>query len=152
MLEPWHIWIIAGLFLWVVEVFTPGFILGIFGTACLVVSPFAAAGCSNIVQWLVFGISSLLMLFFIRPVMLKHFVNKEPEAKTNVDALAGKEGLVIETIDYAAGTGRAKIGGEDWRSITKDQSRVEIGSKVTVVEVEGCKVVVRISSKNQEEK
>jgi len=35
MLEPWHIWVIAGLLLWIIEIFTPGFVAGVFGTAAL---------------------------------------------------------------------------------------------------------------------
>ncbi len=142
MLEAWHMWVIAGLVLWIIEIFTPGFVLGVFGAACLTVAPFAGANVSFKMQLLIFGIATAIMSLGIRPLILKHFYGREPKIKTNVDALIGKSGLVTEVIDHPRGTGRVKIGGEIWRAITRNESLVEIGQKVTVREVEGNKVVV----------
>ena len=118
MLELWHIWIIAGLVLWIVEIFTPGFVVGVFGAACLIVAPFAGAGIPFKMQLLVFGIATAVMSLTVRPLILKHFYGREAKVKTNVDALVGKSGMVMEVIDNASGTGRARIGGEVWRAVT----------------------------------
>jgi membrane protein implicated in regulation of membrane protease activity len=149
MLELWHIWVIAGLVLWIVEIFTPGFVAGVFGTACLIVAPFAGTDFTFKAQLLVFGIATAVMSLGIRPLVLKHFCRAEAKISTNVDALIGKAGLVTETIDHASGTGRVKIGGEVWRAITPDESRVDVGVKVAVRAVEGCKVVVEITSNTE---
>jgi hypothetical protein len=45
MLELWHLWVIAGLALFIIEIFTPGFVMGVFGVACLVVAPFGRQTC-----------------------------------------------------------------------------------------------------------
>ncbi len=149
MLELWHIWITIGLVLWIVEIFTPGFVVGIFGTACLIVAPFAVMGFIFKVQLLVFGIAIAIMFLGVRPFILKHFYRATTMISTNVDALVGKTGHVTETIDYAPGTGRVKIGGEIWRAITSDGSRVDVGVKIAVCSVEGCKVVVEIASNTE---
>lgn len=145
MLEPLHIWVIAGLMLWIVEIVTPGFVAGVFGVACLMVAPLAAAGFTFKAELLVFGLATAVMSLAIRPLILKYFYRAETEIRTNVHALIGETGLVTEIIDYAYGTGRVKIGGEVWRAITQDRSRVDVGAKVVVRAIEGCKLVVEMS-------
>jgi membrane protein implicated in regulation of membrane protease activity len=142
MLEAWHLWVIAGLVLWIMEIFTPGFVVGVFGTACLAVAPFAGADVSFKMQLLVFGVTTVIMTFTIRPLILNHLYGRDPKIRTNVDALIGKSGFVTESIDHLHGSGRVKIGGELWRAITQNDSPVEIGRKVTVREVEGNKLIV----------
>lgn len=149
MLEVWHIWVIAGLVLWIVEIFTPEFVAGVFGAACLIAAPFAAAGLSFKIQLFVFGVATAVMSLGIRPLILKNFYRAQAKIKTNVDALVGQAGLVVEAIDPAAGTGRAKIGGETWRAVTRDETQVKVGEKVTVVAVEGCTVVVHAAPQTE---
>ncbi|HUH65637.1 MAG TPA: NfeD family protein, partial [Syntrophales bacterium] len=142
--------IIVGIVLWIIEIFTPGsFVMGIFGTSCLIVAPFAGVGMSVKMQLLIFGVATVIMAFGIRPLIMRHFYRREDKTKTNVEALVGKSGLVTEDIDYMAGTGRVKIGGEVWSAITPDESRVAIGQKVTVREIEGCKVIVEVTNEKE---
>lgn len=149
MFEVWHMWVIAGLVLWLIEIFTPGFVVGVFGTACLIVAPFACADVTFKMQLLVFGIATAAISLGIRPLILRHFYGREANIKTNIDALVGKAGLVTESIDNALETGRAKIGGDVWRAVTSDDSRVEVGQKITVREIEGCKLVVESTTTKQ---
>jgi len=66
--------------------------------------------------------------------------------KTNIDAYTGLTGLVVETIDPSTGQGRISIGGESWKARTEDNSKLEEGQQVKVVEVNGlCLIVKRIS-------
>ncbi len=150
MMEAWHIWVIAGLMLWIIEIFTPGFfVMGVFGTACLVVALVAGAGVSFKLQLLVFGVAVGIMALAIRPFVMKNFYRRNANTKTNVDALVGKSGFVTEDIDHMTGTGRVKIGGEVWRAVTPDDARLTIGQKVTVRELEGCKVIVEAATENK---
>jgi membrane protein implicated in regulation of membrane protease activity len=146
MLEVWHMWVIAGLVLWIIEIFTPGFVVGVFGTACLIVAPFVGADVTVKMQLLVFGIATAFLSLGIRPLILKYAYGREAKIKTNVDALVGKSALVTEVIDNASGTGRVRIGGEVWLAVTLDDSRIEIGQKVTVREIDGSKVVVEAAT------
>ncbi|MBN2000931.1 NfeD family protein [candidate division KSB1 bacterium] len=149
MLEVWHMWIIAGIVLWIVEIFTPGFVVGVFATACFIVAPFAGSGVSSSMQLLIFGITTGVMFFGIRPLILRYFYSSEAKIKTNVDALIGKSCIVSEAIDNVSDIGRVKIGGEIWRAITQDDSKVDIGQKVIIRKVEGCRVIVELINKNE---
>jgi len=145
MIEWWHLWVVAGVALWILEIFTPGFVAGVFGTACWIAAPFAGAGASITVQLLVFGMATAVLTLAIRPLILKCFSRSGEQLKTNMEALVGRTGLVTEPIDPAAGTGQVKIGGELWRAVTRDEVRVDAGVKVGVIEVEGCKVIVHVT-------
>jgi membrane protein implicated in regulation of membrane protease activity len=142
MLEVWHLWVIAGLALFIIEIFTPGFVMGVFGVACLVVAPFAGKRASLNTQLLVFGIATAAMSLGIRPLIIRYLYRRESMNKTNVDALVGRTGLVTEAVDQALNRGRVRLGGEEWRAVTPDESKIEAGTKVIVKAVEGCKVVV----------
>ncbi len=142
MPEIWHIWVLAGLLLLILEIFTPGFVVGVFGVACLIVAPFAGAGLTISSQLLIFGIATITLLLTTRPLVLKHFYGRGFEIKTNVDALVGQSGYVTDPIDHMSGTGRVKLGGEEWRAITADESVIEPGRKVVVKGVDGNKVIV----------
>ena len=142
MLEMWHLWVIAGLALLIVEIFTPGFVIGVFGVACLVVAPFAGGHASLNTQLLVFGIATAAMSLGIRPLIIRYLCRRESMTKTNVDALVGRTGLVTEAVDHASNQGRVRLGGEEWRAVTPDESKIEAGTKVVVKSVEGCKVIV----------
>lgn len=142
MLELWHIWIIAGLILWIIEIFTPGFVLGVFGTACLITAPFAWAGFSYVIQFLIFAVAAALLSLFIRPIVLRHIDRNKGQAKTNIEALIGQSGIVVETIDNIKDTGYIKIYGETWRAVNIDDTAINSGEKVRVKDIEGNKLIV----------
>ena len=147
MLEIRHVWVIAGFVLWIVEIFTPGFLLGVFGLACLIVAPFASMDVTFKVQLLIFSIATAILFLFIRPLIIRFLYNRESDKiTTNVDALVGMSALVTEMIDNASGTGRVKLAGEFWRAVTSDNSQIEAGQKVIVRGVDGCKLIVELIS------
>lgn len=149
MFEAWHLWIIAGFILLIVEVFTPAFVMAVFGLACFFAAPFAGYGCSLTLQLIVFGVVSAVLMFSIRPLVLKGLCRSASPYKSNVDALAGQTGCVIEAIHPATKTGRVKIGGEDWRAVTVDESDIEAGQKVLIKGIEGNKVLVELCGREE---
>ena len=149
MLHAWHYWVMAGFVLWIAEIFTPGFVLGVFGTSCFFVALAAWAGLGFKVQLLVFGIATVIISLSLRPLILKFFYGGKSKIKTNVDALLDQAGFVVEAIDPAAGTGRVKVGGEPWRAVSRDESPMQLGQKVKVLAVEGCTVVVEPFDKTE---
>ncbi len=143
MLEIWQLWAIAGILLWIIETFVPLFVIGIFGTACLIIVPLAFVHVPLTIQLFIFVLISAVLTLGIRPIVLKYFYHHGEHTKTNTEALVGKTGLVTEVIDTLAGTGSIKIGGETWRAaVANNTSRVEIGQIVTVKNIEGAKVIV----------
>lgn len=104
------------------------------------------AGVSFIIQLIVFfGLSAVLVLF-TKPFVMKYLkIGKE---KTNVNAIIGREGTVIEEINNLHPTGLVKISGQTWtaRSIADDQI-IAVDSIVIVERIEGVKVIVSNTNK-----
>ena len=140
-LQFWHLWSLAGIALLVLEVFTTGFILGIFGVACFAGTLAALVGAGLGVQLLSFAAASALLAFTIRPLFLHYGVTRDASARTNVQALIGQQGRVLEAI-LPDQPGRVKVGGEDWLAVAANGAAMEPGQHVLVCGVEGCKLYV----------
>ena len=151
-MEDWHIWVIAGVVLLIAEIFTPGFVLACFGVACLVAAVIAAFDVSLTFEVIVFCVASVVAFFAVRPLFVKRFYRSDDDAaaRTNVDALVGKVGMVAERIDPSLNVGRVVLGGDNWRAVSVDGVVIEGGEKVEVVRVEGTKLFVKQISKQEE--
>jgi len=92
------------------------------------------------VQLVVFALSSLALVFGLRPQLKRHFI-KPARIRSGIEALIGSKATVISTVDSAGG--QVKIGGEVWSAIGVDGHRpLPPGTPVTVVEVRGATAVV----------
>lgn len=92
-------------------------------------------------QVVVFLIISLILLFFTRPLAVKHF-NKE-RAKTNLDLLIGKEAIVTIPIHNLHETGQVMLDGKEWTARSKNSSaNYEKGTLVKIVSIKGVKLIV----------
>jgi membrane protein implicated in regulation of membrane protease activity len=142
MEKIWLYWVVAGFLFIIIEIFTPGFIALLIGLACLITAFFAWIQVPFYYQLAIFALTTIIMTFFVRPYLVKFFFRNHKEDETNVHGLIGKIGIVSENIDNDLSKGRVKLGGEIWRAITKDDSKLMIGQKVTVKKIEGNKVIV----------
>lgn len=97
-------------------------------------------GASVTVQVIVFVAVSVLTLVIARPY-LRRFTRTKVQP-TNLDMCVGQPALVTETIDNLAETGQAKIRGNLWTARSADGSVIESGKTVTVVRIEGVKLIV----------
>lgn len=138
----WHLWVIIGIALLILEIFTPGFIVACLGVAFLVVSIPAFFGWDIKSQIVVFSAANLVIFFYIRPFFLKFLSPNKPEVRTNTDALIGKIGIVSQEIDPQTFSGRVNVGGEDWRAVSANERPINIGEKVVVKKVENTKLFV----------
>lgn len=101
---------------------------------------------SFLLQVTVFLIVSLILLFFTRPVAVKHF-NKERE-KTNLDSLIGKQAIVTSSIHNLQETGQVIIDGKEWTARSNDASKsFEKDEIVRIVSIKGVKLIVEASEK-----
>lgn len=141
-MELWYIWIIIGLVLLIVEIFTPGFVVATFGIGCLFAAIPAALDLHFLWQLFVFIVASFLAFLFVRPLYMKYLFPEDRQIPTNVDALVGQQALVLEEIDNLKNKGRVKIGGEDWKAVSKDGSVIPSESKVKIVAIDGVKLIV----------
>ena len=137
----WHIWLIlAGVF-FVIEAFTIGFLVFWFGIGALLAMIVSFFTDNIFLQSAVFIISSTILLFFTRP-----FVNrfsKNNNVQTNAFSIIGKKGIVTQTIDPISGKGQVKVGSEKWSAKSLNNSKIEEGLEVEVVEIDGVKAVVK---------
>ena len=141
-LEAWHIWLAAGILLITLEVFVSDFVLALLGAAAIAAAGAALGGLDFVWQLAVFVGASAVMLPTVRPLVKRWFYRGSSDTVSNVDALTGKTGEVVETIPGSHEPGRVRIGSEVWRAITPDDSVMEPGALVQVVRSESATLVV----------
>jgi membrane protein implicated in regulation of membrane protease activity len=132
-------WLVLGIILIVLEIFTLSFYLLWFGIGAIAAGIVAYLIPSLSVVMLIFTLVSLLLLIFTRPLTKKWF--RQENLQSGVYALVGREGIVVEAIGKDGEVGRVKIGGEVWTAKSVDRSIPE-GSAVRVVQVEGVTLLV----------
>ena len=91
-------------------------------------------------QVVLFVVISGGLLALLRPFVKKYFAPKL--VKTNVDAVIGTTGMVLETIDNDLGTGRVKLAGMEWSARSSNGLKVDVNTRIRVDKVEGVKVFV----------
>lgn len=92
-------------------------------------------------QLAIFVLVSLLLLLATRPLLRSIRVSKI--TPTNADQNIGKTAVIIEQIDPAHGTGRARVNGVDWIAVSETGDSLPTETVVTIVRVEGAKLIVR---------
>ena len=132
LFTSWEFWAIASAVLLVGEVITASFLLGAFLPGTILAALFAAFGWSMEFQLAGFVVGTLVGLGLLRPLFLRRLsVDAQP---SNVDALIGRQGRVVEAI--APGEiGRVKVQNEEWRA--RADQPMEAGQPVTVQAVSG---------------
>ena len=140
MNEMVYIWIGALVLFVVLEAATAGITSLWFVLGALVALGIALLGWAEWFQVGVFFTVSITSLFLLRPLVKKYIDPKKEN--TNVDALIGTQGLVLEKIDNISGQGRVKLGGMEWSARSENGENIEKDAVVTVVRIEGVKVFV----------
>ncbi|MEV3969710.1 NfeD family protein [Streptomyces sp. NPDC050698] len=114
--------------------------------AMLAVGAVAAAvvtgvfGGGAVAQVVVFAAISTAGIAVVRPIANRHRAQR-PQLATGVDALKGRQAVVLERVD--AGGGRIKLAGEVWSARSLDTGRAyEVGQEVDVVDIEGATAIV----------
>ena len=138
----WVVWLALILIFLIVEVLSLDFTflmlaLGSFGGLIA-----GLAGAPWWVDVLVGGVLALLLLFFVRPPLLRRLRRGGDPARTNVEALLGLGGTVVLT--FPDGRGQVKLqNGETWTSRSEDppEHLVE-GEHVIVTRIDGATAVV----------
>ena len=90
------------------------------------------------VQFAVFVIGGVILLFTTRPYLMKKL--KVKESKTNLDRVIGMRGIVTEDIT-TLNPGEVKVDGKRWTAISDGD--IKVGSKVEVLSIIGVKIKVK---------
>lgn len=87
-----------------------------------------------------FCVSSILLIIFTRPIVARYL--KRNESKTNVDSLIG--GIATVTKDILPDDrGEVKVNGQYWLAISSENILIESGNKVSILAIEGAKLIVK---------
>ena len=137
-------WVVAGLLLLVGEILVPAFVLCWFAVAALVVAAAVVLGLSSLTaQLVVFAAAAAPLTLASRTVFKKYLMAASPGrlVRTNVHALPGAAGVVVEAIEPHHG-GRVLVHGMDWKARCASDGALAAGTRVHVIRVEGVTLVV----------
>ena len=138
------VWVVIMVVFLVVEAATAGLTCIWFPIGALAALIAALFGAPIWLQLVWFFVVSVVTLYFTRPLVLK-YVNSRSQP-TNADMVIGKEALVTEAIDNVESAGAVAVGGKVWTARSENGEPIEVGSIVTVLRIEGVKLIV--SAKN----
>lgn len=140
-LHLWQIWAVLAVVCLILELTAGDFFILCFSigaaSACLT----DALGGSITLQLVVFAISTLACLFFVRPFAQRFLHKGGPNRPSNADALIGRKGRVVETVK-ASTFGRVQIDGDIWKAVTNEASDIAEGTTVCVVSRESTIITV----------
>jgi membrane protein implicated in regulation of membrane protease activity len=142
-IEIWQIWLIVAVVLFIVEIFSSTFVFLCFSLGCIISAIVAYFGLGAGIQFLGFSITTFISFFTVRPLILKYAYRKSKEVKTNVDALIGCKGRVIETINPRKSTGRVFVHGDDWKAESEDGEIIQQDEQIEVKEVNSTILIVK---------
>lgn len=137
----WIMWLVFVVVCVIIEVLTLEFTFMMIAAGSLIGGLGAnLLGAEWWVQILAAAILSALLLFTIRPLLLKTLDRGEEPARTNVDALVGMAGRV--TTAFVDGSGFVKLAnGETWTSRldpNHTSQTLDVGARVTVTRIDGA--------------
>lgn len=130
-------WIGLFIILLIIEVVTTGLVTIWFAIGALAAFITSLITDSTLIQGIVFFVVSILSLIFTRPILNKYI--KPKVEKINLD-LVGKTGLVTKDISEFE-IGEVKVEGKYWSA--KSKEKIEKGSKVEILSIEGVKLIVK---------
>lgn len=137
------VWLMIFAALLMSEVATAGTLVSIwFCGGALAAAALAYTGFSLHTQFIVFVLSSAVMMFSLRPAAIKYF-NKGFQP-TNADRIIGQRAFVTEEIDGLDGLGAVKADGKIWTAINVNEGeRLPVGTEVTIEEIKGIRLFVK---------
>jgi len=143
--EQWRwIWIAAAVILAIGELLTVGFFLLPFAVGAAAAAALAFAGVSVAWQIITFAVVSLVFLG-----LLQRFAKRDRDAdqgaRVGGERYVGRSGIVLSTVRPYDTSGMVKIGTEEWKATVDGDDEIPEGSRVTVAEVRGTRLVVEIA-------
>ncbi|MGW3115992.1 NfeD family protein [Streptomyces sp. NPDC001107] len=139
-IDAWVWWLVGAAALGIPLVVTAMPEFGMLAVGAVAAAVMAGVGFGAVAQVLAFVVVSVALIAVVRPIAVRHSAQR-PQLATGVEALKGKQAVVLERVDGSGG--RIKLAGEVWsaRSLDAD-SAYEVGQEVDVVEIEGATAIV----------
>ena len=137
----WYIWLSLAVFFLIIESMTVEIISIYFTGGALVSMALSLLGVPLEWQILAFCVVSIILIIFTRPIVARYL--KRNESKTNVDTLIGDVATVTKEI-LPDERGEVKIKGQYWLAVSANNDIIELGSKVSILAIEGAKLIVKL--------
>jgi membrane protein implicated in regulation of membrane protease activity len=136
----WLVWlIVAGVFAGG-EAMTGTFVLLMMSGGAVGGAVAAAVGGPLLVQIVVAIVTTLALLWLVRPIAVRH-LNPGPAAITGSEALVGREAVVLSAVTRDGG--RVRLNGAEWSARSRDpKQELPAGTRVSVVAIDGATAVV----------
>ena len=138
MIYAWAVLMIAFV---IVELITPQLVCIWFAVGSLGALIAAACDAKLWLQILIFLVISAIMIIVSRPLYRKFIKTKL--VPTNSDRVIGETAVVTESIDNIQAKGSVKVQGQLWTARSENGEIIPEGSHVTVIRIEGVKLIVK---------
>ncbi|MET8980328.1 NfeD family protein [Streptomyces sp. NPDC004539] len=139
-IDAWVWWLVGAAALGIPLVITAMPEFGMFAVGAVAAAVVAGLGLGAVSQVLVFVVVSVALVAVVRPIANRHS-RQRPGLTTGIDALKGRQAVVLERVDGSGG--RIKLAGEIWSARSLDSDRAyEPGQEVDVVDIEGATAIV----------
>lgn len=135
------LWVVLLVVFVVLEAVTVQLVSIWFAIGCVAGAVANLCGASQLVQIIVVLAVSLVCLIATKP-LVKKITKKEKVQPTNADRLIGQSAVILEAVDNIHETGSVKINGVEWNVRSADDSKIESGSIVKIINIEGSKLIV----------
>jgi membrane protein implicated in regulation of membrane protease activity len=139
-IDAWVWWLVGAAALGIPLVVTAMPEFGMFAVGAVAAAVTAGIGGGVVAQVLVFVIVSVALIAVVRPLANRHAGQRPPHA-TGIDALKGRQAVVLERVDGEGG--RIKLAGEVWSARALDSGQAyDVGQSVDVVDIEGATAII----------
>lgn len=149
--EVWHLWIIAAIVFFLLEIFIPSFLMASIGIGCILAFLGAIFNAPTAVQIILFIIGTVAGFTGVKSLMIKYAYRRKA-LKTNAGGLVDRIGKVIEEINEEKNTGCVAIDGDQWKSIPVSGQVIQVGEKVRVISIDSIVLTVEPLEKNHPQK
>ena len=137
----WVVWLGLALVLAAIEAATVDFVFVMLAGGALAGAVAAGFGAPLPIQVVVAVVTSFALLFLVRPLVKRRFMDTETDHGIGSAGLIGRDAWVLETITET--DGRVKLGGEVWSARGPDGALpLQPGTQVRVIEIRGATVHV----------
>ena len=140
----WQVWAIVAIVCLILELMAGDCFIICFSFGAVVAAIAAAIGLNGYWQLFIFSVFTVVFLFWFRPLARRYLHKGEDNRVSNADALLGREGRVVETIQ-TDGYGRVQIDGDIWKAVTNSPEAIPEGANVRVIDRESTIITVVIS-------
>ena len=135
------VWLVILAVMIVLEIFSLGLTTIWFGIGAIGAAIVSWMGYGIWVQLIVFAVLSVIAMAVFRPLAVK-YLNKDKE-KTNIDGVVGEVVVVTKEINNEMAAGEVQLNGMSWTARSQDGRVIPEAERVTVVSVQGVKLIVK---------